>query len=640
MEFNQQIYRAPSIPKLGRRNVSSSVLSSASKISAASPTPKLKVSRAKFTGRQEPIAEAVVSNAQALAETNLILVEIQKQLSLDFAMRIAEERETIKRMKAAESRRRFGAEEKAVEGTGKLGKGIGKVFNKVISPAKSIFGRIIDFFSIILTGIVFNNAFRWLQDKNNREKVLGVINWVTKHWKELLGVFIGVKVFGFLYKLIGLGKTIAGFFGGRGGRGRGPGGRGPGGRGPGGLDPCGGISKCIGKLKGAELETLAEKLVKTKAFSDPKKSPVASALGGLGTALGVLGTIIDVVSLLLIFAPIPGSRLVAGALRALRLGKFAGIFTKFGRFAAGTKIPRIKIPTPKPPRLPKAPSAPKPPKFGRKGTPQPIQPQINPKSKTRREYVPQTQEEMDELMRSSGLPGFSSKPNVPVNKLSKERLYGQMPSESDIKFAQQRTPAQASQGKLTEETANIILESIRRQSVGRQSIGRSKGGTIFGSGSPNVDSVPAMLAPGEEVIRASEAKRFRGILKAINDGEAWQLLSGAIKKLFIATRRQEETTRKFGEVTGRLDKSLQKQKQKAAIKSLTNSGGGSRPNYNLGPTSGGGMTFLPMVLPTKQSAPPTIPTPQAPATEVPFISSMNVADPYRQLTPEIYGIFV
>ena len=258
MEFNQQIYRAPSIPKLGRRNVSSSVLSSASKISAASPTPKLKVSRAKFTGRQEPIAEAVVSNAQALTETNLILVEIQKQLSLDFAMRIAEERETIKRMKAAESRRRFGAEEKAVEGTGKLGKGIGKVFNKVVSPAKSIFSKIIDFFSIILTGIVFNNAFKWLQDKNNREKVFAVIGWVTKHWKELLGVFIGVKVFGFLYKLIGLGKTIAGFFGGRGGRGRGPGGRGPGGRGPGGLDPCGGISKCIGKLKGAELEIVAD----------------------------------------------------------------------------------------------------------------------------------------------------------------------------------------------------------------------------------------------------------------------------------------------------------------------------------------------------------------------------------------------
>ena len=70
----------------------------------------------------------------------------------------------------------------------------------------------------------------------------------------------------------------------------------------------------------------------------------------------------------------------------------------------------------------------------------------------------------------------------------------------------------------------------------------SRGGTVFGQGSGSVDSVPAMLAPGEEVIRASEAKRFRGILKAINDGEAWQLLSGAIKKLFIATRRQEETT--------------------------------------------------------------------------------------------------
>ena len=632
MEFNQQIYRAPSIPRLGRRNVSSSVLSSASKISAASPTPKLKVSRAKFTGRQEPIAEAVVSNTQAIAETNLILVEIQKQLSLDFAMRIAEERETIKRMKAAESRRRFGAEEKAVEGTGKLGKGIGKAFNKVISPAKSIFGRIIDFFSIILTGIVFNNAFRWLQDKNNREKVLGVIGWVTKHWKELLGVFIGVKVFGFLYKLIGLGKTIAGFFGGRGGRGRGPGGRGPGG-----LDPCGGISKCIGKLKGAELETLAEKLVKTKAFSDPKKSPVASALGGLGTALGVLGTIIDVVSLLLIFAPIPGSRLVAGALRALRLGKFAGIFTKFGRFAAGTKIPRIKIPTPKPPRLPKPPRAPKPPKFGKKGTGQRPQkePVRNRKSKEK-EGGTTIVSQADLIKNSIRTEPFERIRSIAMGRGSgKDPAYRKAAQELLLDMKEGRGISNVS--SIDKQVIDDTLNSIPKNDLLIELNRLNRGGTVFGSGSPNVDSVPAMLAPGEEVIRASEAKRFRGILKAINDGEAWQLLSGAIKKLFIATRRQEETTRKFGEVTGRLDKSL---KQKAAIKSLTNSGGGSRPNYNLGPTSGGGMTFLPMVLPTKQSAPPTIPTPQAPATEVPFISSMNVADPYRQLTPEIYGIFV
>ena len=581
MEFNQQIYRAPSIPKLGRRNVSSSVLSSASKISAASPTPKLKVSRAKFTGRQEPIAEAVVSNAQALAETNLILVEIQKQLSLDFAMRIAEERETIKRMKAAESRRRFGAEEKAVEGTGKLGKGIGKAFNKVISPAKSIFGRIIDFFSIILTGIVFNNAFRWLQDKNNREKVLGVINWVTKHWKELLGVFIGVKVFGFLYKLISFGRFISKLFG---GGGRGPGGRGP--RGPigGPMGGCGPTLKCLDKIKGPQLEALADKLAKTKRFSPLfSQSPGSETTSGKtpwwNNALTILGTVIDVASLISLFAPVPGGRPISVLLKALRgLSIFKGL--RKGAQAANTARTVTRT--------------------------------VNASSNAAVSKL--RQNPVGSIFRAA-----PSTPSVakPARSVKKDLPEG-FKSRKEV--------------KQYEETGIIDIQS------------QSKGGPIFGGTSSSVDNIPIMGAKGEYMISniKNQATTFRPILDDINynGGKMWEMFSGAIKKLFLITRRQEETTRKFGEVTDRLDKSLQKQKQKAAIKSLTNSGGGSRPNYNLGPTSGGGMTFLPMVLPTKQSAPPTIPTPQAPATEVPFISSMNVADPYRQLTPEIYGIFV
>ena len=46
---------------------------------------------------------------------------------------------------------------------------------------------------------------------------------------------------------------------------------------------------------------------------------------------------------------------------------------------------------------------------------------------------------------------------------------------------------------------------------------RSMGGTVFGQGSQTVDSVPAMLAPGEEVIRSASANIFRPVLKDIND---------------------------------------------------------------------------------------------------------------------------
>jgi hypothetical protein len=614
VEFNQQIYRAPSIPKLGRRNVSSSVLSSASKISAASPTPKLKVSRAKFTGRQEPIAEAVVSNAQALTETNLILVEIQKQLSLDFAMRIAEERETIKRMKAAESRRRFGAEEKAVEGTGKLGKGIGKVFNKVISPAKSIFGRIIDFFSIILTGIVFNNAFKWLQDKNNREKVLGVINWVTKHWKELLGVFIGVKVFGFLYKLIGFAKFVSGFFGGR-GRGRGPGGRGPRGGGPydprGPLGSCGPVFKCLDKIKGRQLEALADKLAKTKRFSPLfSQSPGSETTSGKtpwwNNALTILGTVIDVASLISLFAPVPGGRPISVLLKALR-GSLIFKGLRKGTQAANRTGNTIKR------------------------TIRVVQDTSQKAKQNRSGYALETIEKSGTGRRQT------------YEQLSTRERRMQSAAQDVLERQKARNRPDVTEG---------VFDEVRPDGGGRRF---NRGGIIPGP-RVNKDVTPIMGTPGERVVPLSARGFFPFVDDIIfNGGKMWEMFSGAIKKLFLVTRRQEETSRKFGEVTDKLNKNLKVERQRAAIESLTGGkGGGSRASsfnvrpkasptpsyYNLGRSAGGGMTFLPMVLPTKQSAPPTIPTPQAPATEVPFISPMNVADPYRQLTPEIYGIFV
>ena len=43
---------------------------------------------------------------------------------------------------------------------------------------------------------------------------------------------------------------------------------------------------------------------------------------------------------------------------------------------------------------------------------------------------------------------------------------------------------------------------------------------------------------------------------------------------------------------------------------------------------------------TNQLPPPEIPVPSGPATEVPDVSSVNLADPYRQLTPMLYGITV
>ena len=97
MDFNK-IYKAPSLPKLSKRNISSSVLRGASVVSAA---PKLGKSRFSFLNSSAGVEGLKqTSVGDTLAETNRILVEIQNQLATDFAFRIAEEKEQTKKIRA------------------------------------------------------------------------------------------------------------------------------------------------------------------------------------------------------------------------------------------------------------------------------------------------------------------------------------------------------------------------------------------------------------------------------------------------------------------------------------------------------------------------------------------------------------
>jgi len=53
-----------------------------------------------------------------------------------------------------------------------------------------------------------------------------------------------------------------------------------------------------------------------------------------------------------------------------------------------------------------------------------------------------------------------------------------------------------------------------------------------------------------------------------------------------------------------------------------------------------GMNFIPINLPTITKTPPQLPSSSSVATEVIHVSSKNVSDPYRQLTSDVYGIYV
>jgi hypothetical protein len=59
---------------------------------------------------------------------------------------------------------------------------------------------------------------------------------------------------------------------------------------------------------------------------------------------------------------------------------------------------------------------------------------------------------------------------------------------------------------------------VTQSGTGVVRVKKADGGTVVGQGGSRQDNIPALLSPGEEVIKASEASKHRGLLKAINAG--------------------------------------------------------------------------------------------------------------------------
>ena len=203
----------PSTPKLKKSNFSSSLVSGATKLSPKINTSRIRISRPALsrTIDLESITPQQSSIENTLVETNNILVQIQKQLSLDFAMRIADEKEKNKALKEGQSRKRLKAEESLLEkSVKKIGKGIGKVVDKVISPVKNFFSDLLDFLLTVGAGIAVNAAFEWLKDPKNREQLDEWFGWVAKNWKWVAGAIVGVLALQPILNIVGaIGGAIA-----------------------------------------------------------------------------------------------------------------------------------------------------------------------------------------------------------------------------------------------------------------------------------------------------------------------------------------------------------------------------------------------------------------------------------------------
>ena len=151
-------------------------------------------------------------NESKLDEISNILLDIGNAMSLDFANRIAENKEDIGDLKKQKSKGKFGRAESGVEKQKKervAGNIFTKTASKAASPFSDIFGKLISLGGILGTGILTNAVFEWFKNEDNQKKVSKFFKIIVKNWKWIvgtIGVLVTAKIIADLIALInGLG---------------------------------------------------------------------------------------------------------------------------------------------------------------------------------------------------------------------------------------------------------------------------------------------------------------------------------------------------------------------------------------------------------------------------------------------------
>jgi len=124
---------------------------------------------------------------KTLVETNKLLLDIQKELVKSIKKETKDSGNRQRRESLNRSKKKLKEEESILEKSGKvINEGVKKVADKMLSPIKNIFDKVIDFLFTLGTGIVVNAVFKWLKDDKNREKIDEWFGWIKNHWKWVL----------------------------------------------------------------------------------------------------------------------------------------------------------------------------------------------------------------------------------------------------------------------------------------------------------------------------------------------------------------------------------------------------------------------------------------------------------------------
>ena len=540
MEIKQS---ATSLPKLSVKNISSSVLraSSATALKPIKPTSSFGIKNPGVILIQENQTDTKELTS-TLVETNQTLVEIQKQLALDFAMRIAQEKDEVKKIRTARQKAAVAAEEGRLEkGIGKIGAAGSSIVSKVTAPVKSVFDKIKEFFSLIVTNIVLNKAFDWLQDENNRALIKTIFDWIGKAFVPALVTIIGLKVFKWVRRLYKLArfllripvKAFSAFkkLFGLGGK---------------------ATNKVIEKTA-TKTTTSAAQRAATKAAESKAKSELAKKITDKGlSAAGKIVTMPDGSKKYVSLTSKAAEKITKKPNIFQRgISAIGGTFNKIGSWTGDlTKKlvdPIIKFVLPNLP--PKVQS-----KIGQAVA-----------SKGFKRFLPfanmlfAVPEAIGRAM-SGDVEGalLSAAGAIPVvgwGALALD-IYRSVDPEGYTKNIRQ--------GMNKEEMDKILIDGMsaigNASAYGVGPIGLSKGGSVPGDGPGNIDSVDAKLAPGEEVVKTSSAMLFRPLLKDINEnaGRKYAEFSQAVNSLKDNSAYQNDVSREYSKVLEDFDKSLKK----------------------------------------------------------------------------------
>jgi hypothetical protein len=144
-----------------------------------------------------------------IAEINNVLTGIADFIKADYESRVDAVDKQNDQMRDDAAKEDQKQKEKGLEATGKkTGEKIGKKADGVLSPVKGIFQRLMDAITAVGLGIVGNAAFKFLARPEIFEKLGGVFDFITKHFKWVLGGLGAIALIGIIAPIVGIASAI------------------------------------------------------------------------------------------------------------------------------------------------------------------------------------------------------------------------------------------------------------------------------------------------------------------------------------------------------------------------------------------------------------------------------------------------